>query len=259
MQFLTQKGVKVIAQVQLAYPTTHAMLTYNNMVVKGESNSISTLSTQELARRGAEETEKWKQGHAYDPQYCFELLRRALVEESSDAFTHVYQMYEGQVRNWVHHHSSFIRTGEYADYFVNAAFQSFYFALRGAKFERFTTLATLLSYLKICVHTAIAQHLRNEKCGRTVSLDDHSGLVEFSDPGAAFEVAELWSHICRLLPNEQDRLLARCALAMQLKPREICRRHREHWSNEQVVSHALYRIRRILRSDPDLAARVMHV
>lgn len=212
------------------------------------------LSVAELARRCAEETEKFGRRLANDPQFCFELMRWALADYSDDAFTYVFQVYERMVTSWVYHHSRFALTGESAEYFVSGAFRAFHSALQGTKFDRFPTLAAVLSYLKTCVHTAIAQYLRDEARTQTTPLDDADELASTPDLGEQAEAGELWAHICRLLPDERDRLLARCAFAQGLKPREICVAYRAQWSSERDVSVALYRIRRILRSDPELLA-----
>lgn len=212
------------------------------------------LSVAELAQRCAEETDKFARRLVSDTQFCFELLRRALLEQSDDAFTYVFQVYERSVTNWVYHHSRFALTGESAEFFTGAAFRAFHSALQGPKFERFPTLAAVLSYLKMCVHTAIAQYLRDEARTVTTPLDDEGELAVNQNLGERTDASELWEHICRLLPDERDRLLARCAFALGLKPREICVAYRSQWSSEREVSVALYRIRRILRGDPELAA-----
>ncbi len=212
------------------------------------------LSAAELAQRCREETEKFVRRLANDTQYCFELMRRALAEQSDEAFTYIYQVYERSVTNWVYNHSRFALTGESADFFTSAAFRAFHNALQGTKFERFPNLAAILSYLKMCVHTSIAQYLRDEERTMTAPIDEVGEIAETSDLGQGVEAAELWARICALLPDERDRLLARCAFAQGLKPREITAAFRTHWSSEREVSVALYRIRKLLRANPELAA-----
>src|SRR5690349_8378022 len=86
-------------------------------------------SLDELTQRCASETEKFGRREPSDARFCFELLRRALADGLSDAFTRVYQIYERQVLIWVHSHSGFAHSGESADYFVSTAWSTFYFAL----------------------------------------------------------------------------------------------------------------------------------
>jgi hypothetical protein len=217
--------------------------------------TVARLPVDDLARRCAEETEQFNRRRPHDPQFCFELLRRALAEGVPEAFTRVYQIYERQALSWVYSHRRFEQTGESAEYFAGAALSAFYFALRGPKFERFPALPQVLSYLKLCVHTAIAQYLRDQQPAATRPLDDATMLAGAPDLDARTAAAELWGEICRLLPDERDRALARYVFLHDLKPRQIVQEHPKQWGSEREVSVALYRIRRVLRSDLALRRR----
>ena len=61
-----------------------------------------SFSLDELTQRCTSETEKFNRREPSDARFCFELLRRALADRLSDAFTRVYQIYERQVLIWVH-------------------------------------------------------------------------------------------------------------------------------------------------------------
>ena len=215
-----------------------------------------SLSLDALAQRCASETEKFNRRESNDSQFCFELLRRALAEGLQDAFTHVYQVYERQVFAWVHSHSGFGRTGENADYFVTSAWSTFYFALRGAKFAGFSGLPQVLAYLKLCVHTAIAQYLRDQQAPAgflpAMPLDEAPDAAHTPDLATRIAARELWRQIERVLPDPNDRLLARCAFVEDLKPRQILKAYPGQWKDEREVSLELYRIRRVLRGDPEL-------
>jgi hypothetical protein len=212
---------------------------------------IASLSVDALANRCAEENYKYNHQQESDSQYCFELLRRALVNGLSDALTHVFKIFEGQARNWVYRHGRFVQSGEDADYFVNLAFTKFYFALRGARFEQFPALPQVLRYLKVCVHSAIAQYVRDQVSFSEVSLDEIEPAYT-PDHDSHISAHELWNHICRLLPDEQDRLLAECTFIQRLKPAQIAHIYPRHWNTVRDISVALQRIRRILRNDVEL-------
>ncbi len=217
--------------------------------------AVAHLSVDALAQRCAEETDKFNHRQPNDAQYCFELMRRALAEGSADAFTLIYQVYERQVLSWVYSHSRFAQTGEDADYFAGAALRTFYFALRGPKFDKFPSLPQVLSYLKLCVHTAIAQYIRDQQPTATTPIDEVGEIAHTPDLGTRADAADLWAYICRLLPDERDRLLARYAFMQDLKPRQIVAANPTQWRDEREVSVALYRIRRMLRGDPELLRR----
>jgi len=215
-------------------------------------SSAAILSLDDLAQRCAKETENFSRRLASDPQYCFEMLRRALANDLSEAFTRVYQNYERQVLIWVYGHNRFAQTGEDADYFASQAWSTFYFALRGPKFAGFSSLPPVLSYLKMCVHSAIAQYVRDQQQVAVTALDDADDLAHTLDLGTRIDAAEVWACICRVLPNTRDRLLARCVFLQDLKPRQIVQAYPNQWRTEREASLDLYRIRRLLRSDPEL-------
>ncbi|HEX9056230.1 MAG TPA: hypothetical protein VF818_01765 [Ktedonobacterales bacterium] len=213
---------------------------------------LEDLSVDAVAHRCAEEMARFRGHEPNDPACCFELFRRALADGSQDALTRVYQIYEPQVRSWVYGHSRFAQANESADFFAHAAMSAFYFAVRGPRFARFATLPQVLTYLKVCVHSAIAQHLRDHESAPTISLQAAGDPGDMPHLEAEVEMAELWEYICRLLPDERDRILAHCAFVQDLKPRQIVRAYPGYWSHVRDVSIALYRIRRILRTDLDL-------
>jgi hypothetical protein len=206
------------------------------------------LAVDDLAARCAEETHKFTRQQLNDTRFCFELLRRALLDGAAEAFTRVYQIYEPQVRRWVYGHSRFDQTDENADYFVSQALSNFYFALRGPKFQQFSLLSQVLAYLKLCVHTAIAQHIRDHQRFATVPLEA-AGTVELAhDVSSSTDASALWRAVCETLSDENDRLLAHSVFVLELKPAEIAARYPATWTNAREVSLALYRIRRALRA-----------
>jgi hypothetical protein len=214
--------------------------------------TIAALSLDFLARHCAEETEKFSRREANDPRYCFELLRRALADHIPDAFTHAYRIFEPQVRRWVYSHRDFEQTEEDADFFTASAIARFYFGVSGPKFMQFPALPPLLKYLKMCVHTAILQYLRDRRGALDVPFSDETDLSYTPDLESTVDANGLWEHICRLLPDEKDRLLAHCVFVQDMKPAQVVHSYPEHWSKEREVSVDLQRIRRGLRRDSTL-------
>ncbi|MEP7356670.1 MAG: hypothetical protein ABI847_05480, partial [Anaerolineales bacterium] len=145
-----------------------------------------------------------------------------------------------------------------ADFFANAAFEKFFFAVGGPKFEGFGSVGALLQYLKLCVHTAIVQYLRDQRQLDLLSIDDPDRPVIDRDPqqegGLETEIdaSQFWAAICRLLPAPSDQLLARCVFILEMKPSEIIAAKPGRWSSEREISVALYRIRRLVRQDPEV-------
>jgi hypothetical protein len=219
---------------------------------------LTSFPLNELAQRCAEETERFSRRLEHDTRFCFELLRRAMAEGQSEAFTHICQIYQQQVLAWVRRHGGFATTSESADYFANAALAQFYFGLRGSKFDRMPSLAPVLAYLKACVFTAVAQYLRDQHKAELVEIEETTAAADdvAADVDAALDAAGLWGHICRVLASERDQRLAQAAFVQGLKPRQILPLHPGLWRNEREITVELYRIRRLLRRDAELRRRL---
>jgi hypothetical protein len=218
--------------------------------------AAANMALDALAQRCADETQKFRRNEPNDAQFCMELLRRALVDEIPEAFTRVYRIYEQQVLAWVYAHARFRETDESAEYFAGWALRSFYFGVRGAKFAAFPALPHLLAYLKSCVHTSIAQYVRDQLPPPAAPLDAVAEPRAESDLAERLDAAELWNHIGALLPDERDRLLAHCVFTLGMKPRHIHTAYPQRWRDEREISVALYRIRSLLRADPELRRRM---
>jgi hypothetical protein len=203
-----------------------------------------------LVQRCIEETQKFSNQQSNDPQYCFELMRQALADAHPEALKHIYQIYEDLTLHWVYTHSQFEQTGENADYFAQEALNKFYFAVRGEKFSKFESLARVLSYMKMCVYTTIAQYIRDHQPAFYTSLDAVKDIEYTENFEAKIVSSELWQHIGNLLPDEKDRQLMYWTFVQGYRPAELVVKQPDMWRNEREISVALQRIKRILRRDP---------
>src|SRR5215472_4036096 len=127
-----------------------------------ESSNFSHVSVTDLTRFCTEETNKFLKQVASDDCFCLELFRRAIVERNDDAWGSIYQQYAPLVLTWVTQHQSAtpILGQEGSAPLVNAAFAKFSQALTPAKIENFVSLAAILKYLKMCVHSVVADEVR---------------------------------------------------------------------------------------------------
>jgi hypothetical protein len=103
----------------------------------------------------------------------------------------------------------------------------------------------------MCVHTSIAQYLRTEQAQDLGELDEAQVVSGDDHLESQLIASELWEHICSVLPDPTDQLLAHCVFVLDLKPAEIVDRF-SYWHTPREVSVALQRIRRHLRSDAEL-------
>src|SRR5947209_505727 len=74
------------------------------MPTEPDPNQVTRLPVDQLAQLCAQETQKFRRNHPYTPQYCFELMRRALVGHNQYAWSKVYEQYQPFVRGWVLSH-----------------------------------------------------------------------------------------------------------------------------------------------------------
>lgn len=209
------------------------------------------MTLETLSERCWEDTIRYKHGASTSSNNCFELMRIALADDNSQALTYLYMNYRQFLLNWVHLHPAFLATGEEADYFMNGAFANFYFALRKDKFRNFDTLAQVLQYLKVCVHTIIMQYIRKHRLTYT-SLDAVLPIGKEPDFDRAFRINAIWERICQLLPGEKDRELLHLLYVQDRKPAEISEAFSDDYETPRSVSVARQRIVRILRRDAKL-------
>lgn len=221
-----------------------------NQRQKESPMNITEFPLDDLSQRCSEETKKFLRQAPHDPQYCYEMFRRALAEKDSEALDEIYRNYLPQIRRWVSSHPQFPLSGETDEFFAHDAFQKFFFALLGEKFNNFPTLSSVLGYLKSCVYTAVTQYVRDNRNPPVVM--DEIDIPVITDLSADIEAEWLWKHLCSLLPDTNDQLLARCAFVLEMRPREIAKQYPAIWADAHQVSVRLHQIRRLLSKDPRL-------
>ncbi len=186
-----------------------------------------------VAHRCARETELFFQRQAYDPEYCFELFRRAIVDRNERAWELVYTQYRPLVARWVERHLAFPTSGEEAQYFVNRAFERMWVALTPDKFSQFSDLKSLLRYLQMCAHSAILDQTRVAEQSAVGGQADVAS-VESSGDGPSLEdqalarvcQQEFWEEINARLKDEKERRVVHASFVLALRPREIYDQHK---------------------------------
>lgn len=212
---------------------------------------LSQHAVDDVARACVEQNARFERDGVSDPEYCFELFRRALAELNETALNYVREIYTPRLEKWVRRLWQFAQTGEEAEYFCQEAFVNFYFASAGPKFAKYQSLGRIINYMKTCVFTAVTLYLRSQIPAETAPED-----FDPPDPNTDFvnlKVESLWLHICTILTDDKERLLANLAFVQEMKPREIVPRYSHIWQTESQVSTALFRIRRKLYRDPALS------
>ncbi|MBA3873911.1 MAG: hypothetical protein H0X30_32670 [Anaerolineae bacterium] len=213
------------------------------------NENFSNLSIELLAEHCADETRKFRQRIIIDTRYCFELLCRAYRDADEAALSHSYRIYLPLLSARAKRHVLFSQSCQNAEFFARAAFANSYNAIKGEKFlQKFSKIEAVIGYLHACLNSVILQDIKDNPA--EISLEDErliTALMPSYD--TSLEQGELWSHISSLLPDREDRLLARLRFILEMKPSEIVQYYPRIWATPRDVSIALQRIRRHLRAD----------
>lgn len=209
--------------------------------------AVGQLTVKDLARNCAEETSKFLRQSASNDRYCLELFRRAIVRRDEDAWAYIYQQYAPLVLTWVNQHQSVTSLfgPDGGAPLVNAAFAKFAQALTPIKMDNFDALAAVLKYLKMCVHSVIADEVRSRQSRQyEEALEAIEQEPAADDPAedvvAGLSAQHLWQVIQEELNGEDERLLIYLAYVQGMKPGEICVQHRQYFPTVEDV----YRIKR---------------
>ena len=207
---------------------------------------LDALTVDELSANCREQTARYMRSEPSQDEFCLELFRRAVVARSEEAWSAVYRQYTTIVRRW-------LGTKMDPDEGVPAVFERFWRAVDREKFQGFTSLAAVLSYLKMCVYTTAIDN------ARVLGTRHEVQVLEAADARASSErvddvVAEqldgraLWRRIQELLQDDRASLALYLSYAVDLSPREICARRPDAFPDIQAVyqakRNALDRLRR---------------
>ena len=223
-----------------------------------DQTDVRLLTLTGIAHRCAQETELFFQRQNYDPLYCFEMFRRAIVHCSQRAWELIYAQYRSQVAGWVGRHSAFSTSGEEVQYFVNRAFEKMWVALTPEKFGNFSDLKSLLRYLQMCVHSVILDQVRvAEQSG--VDIQDELLAAEGETGNPAVETQaldwvyrqEFWREVNARLRNEKERQVVYGSFVLALKPRELYAQFQEAFRDVNEVYRVKENVLARLRRDAD--------
>ena len=221
-------------------------------------NNPKYLSLSDLADSCAQETEFFFQRKEHDTRYCFELFRRAVCENDQSAWEIIYNQYQSLVTGWVKQHRGFEASGEEVQFFVTGAFGKISSILTAEKFDKFSELQSLLSYLKMCVHSVITDYNRViERANLQISIEDLGFEIEATESAVEESVSDeidnqtFWVQINEKLNDEKERLVIQGIFVLALKPRELC----DHYKNIFTEVEEVYRVKQNvlarLRRDSD--------
>jgi hypothetical protein len=213
----------------------------------------------ELARRCREETLRFLRGEPREDAFCFEVFERAVARREDAAWEAIMAQYRGIVLAYVGQHTVAAMVRESDDYWVNRAFQRFWSAVGPERFAQFPDLASLLKYLKLCVHSVLMDEVRARKAASASSLEEMSETAPAptnAERTAIGKMAgqQLWETILRELQDEAEQVVAYLSFTRDLKPSEIFDKHPRLYASVGDVYRIKRNIIERLRRSPEVRA-----
>jgi DNA-directed RNA polymerase specialized sigma24 family protein len=219
-----------------------------------EPNDLPTLSLSGVQHRCAEESELFFRRQSYDPRFCFELFRRAVLEHDQRAWEMIHHQYHPLVMSWVQRHSLLSVVDEEPAFFANRAFEKMWGVLSPQKFGQFPDLKSILRYLQMCVHSVIVDYARRGE--QSILLEDSEREpVVLRDPGQSSledkvftrrQAAELWQWINERLKDDKERAVIYGSFVLDLKPAEML----------ETYTHLFRDVREIYTTKENVLARL---
>ncbi len=211
-----------------------------------------------------EETERFLRREAQGSTFCWELTRRAICARDQEAWEALFRQYRGLVLAWIRQHPASSMIDEEDDYWVTRTFARFWTSVGAERFDQFTGLPQLLQYLKMCAHSLLLDEARARRRQQVeVSADEvrptQWAAAEDTVDAEALAVGQvaagrLWEAVMAETQTEAERLVARLAFVLHLKPREIQARHPDQFPTVADVYRVSHNLKERLRRSREIRA-----
>ncbi len=222
-----------------------------------DARNLRLLDVDRLADECAGHTTKFFKRATYDPSYCYELFRRAIVGRNNYAWEKIYHQYQPLVVKWVVNHTGLPATGEEVDYFVNGAFDRMWTAVDAEKFKQFDNLAEVLRYFKMCANSVIVDYRRVNPID-AVDLEPVTPLLRQDLPSIEERITdqldrqELWETVAASTHDEKDAIVLEWSFVYDLKPAVIYADNPDRFESLDEVYRVKRNLLNRLRRNPDL-------
>lgn len=212
-----------------------------------------------IRSRCAEESRRFSQRQEYDPRFCFELFRRAILNRDQRAWEYVYEQYQQVVASWVGRHSLFYSLEEDEEFFVNRVFEKMWTHLTPEKFLHSSGLGALLSYLHKCVNSVLVDAMRKQE--RFVLLEEGEQGLDLQASNRRTPEAEianrdiadrLWALLQERCKDEKERAIAYGSFVLALKSAQIYSEYPGVFQSVQEVYRVKERLLARLKRDQEL-------
>jgi len=213
--------------------------------------NLEEIDVAKLAERCAQEAAKSRRKRPADDRYCFELFRRAIVQQDQQAWEAVFHQYRRLV------YSSIGGSHPKVEDLVNETFARFWQGVTPDKFQsRFHDLGGVLAYLKVCARNLVINYERRRGKERLA----HSLVKEFTVPPPELEREaietlagqNLAAYIKSCLRDKREQLVFYLSFELGLNPKEIYEQHHHEFESAKQVSRIKEGFLKRLRRDPML-------
>ena len=187
--------------------------------------------------------------------FCWELFRRAVTGQSTEAWAGIYAQYRERMIRWARWYGA--ADASEADDVVHTAWLKFGAAMRPEVLARCPGIQSVLAYLRRCVQSVYLDERRREKREQAYL---ESWPASEPTPGRHFETMvleetvrhESATYIYARLKGEEERLVLVLSFEYDMKPAEIAAQHPTVFASAREVSRVKERVLRRLANDPQL-------
>jgi DNA-directed RNA polymerase specialized sigma24 family protein len=183
------------------------------------------LPVASLCRLCREQTARFRRGEEHDDRFCFEVVRRSIVQRDDDCWAELHAIYHDLVLSWCR--ASGGSLGLDPEELVASTWVKFWRSYTPDKLALAPGTSAVLAYLKMCAHSVTVDEARSRRA--LVPLDESHPLEheEEASPGDLFAIeaarVDLWKIIDGHLRDERERVLMHLAYELRLKSAEVQR------------------------------------
>jgi hypothetical protein len=217
------------------------------------------LSLSSISHRCAGESERFFNRQDHDPRFCYELFRRAILQQNEQAWERIYAQYERLVWHWVERHAAFSSSGEEVQFFMNRAFEKMWLGITPKKFETFNDLKSILRYLQMCVHSVMVDFVRQKEYKLNIESTEemiqppHSGETAVEDRATEkLDGQALWRWLQEQLQDEREECVVNAMFILAMKPREVVENFQDIFTDVNEVYRVKENLLARLRRNDDL-------
>jgi DNA-directed RNA polymerase specialized sigma24 family protein len=184
------------------------------------------LTVAELVQAARREIAEFLGGQPTDDACAFALFRRAIAGGDELAWSGLYNLYHAVVDSWVARQAP-VLAHEDREALVNDSFAKFYRSISPEKLEHFSSVRTLLAYLKRCTWSVTADYRRSQQARSREesfeSADQEESVLDDPADIVATQLAaqELWQIIWGEATSAEERLILQVVCSLGKSPRQL--------------------------------------